>query len=91
MRTIYWEGHQLYRHYKLRTLLQQYSDKFSYSVKGKAMDVPPMEFTIDHAKWETNQNRAPSRHVSTEKHAALLDNYLLDLGVIQPSTGHRCT
>ena len=60
---------------------------FSYSVKGKAMDVPPMEFTIDHSKWETNQNRAPSRHVSTEKHVALdalLDN-LLDLGVIQPS------
>jgi hypothetical protein len=44
----------------------------------------PMDFTIDHAKWETNQNRAPSRRVSTETHAALLDN-LLDLGVIQPS------
>jgi len=25
---------------KLRTLIQQYSDIFSYSVKGKAMDVP---------------------------------------------------
>ena len=45
-----------------------------------------MEFTIDHSKWETNQNRA-SRHVSTEKHVALdalLDN-LLDLDVEQPS------
>jgi hypothetical protein len=72
---------------KQHTLIQEYSDIFSYSVKGKAMDVPPMEFTIDHSKWETNQNRAPSRHVSTEKHVAvdaLLDN-LLDLGVIQPS------
>ena len=39
---------------KLHTLIQQYSDIFSYSVKGKAMDVPPMEFTIDHAKWEIN-------------------------------------
>jgi len=44
----------------------------------------PMEFTIDHARWETNQNRAPSKHFSTEEHAtpnALLDN-LLDLGVM---------
>ena len=47
----------------------------------------PMEFTIDHARWDTNQNRAPPRHVSTGKRTALdalLDNQL-DLGVIQPS------
>ena len=46
-----------------------------------------MEFTIDHSEWETNQNRAPSRHVSTEKHVALdaLLGNLLDLVVIQPS------
>ena len=72
---------------QLRALIKQYSDIFSDSVKGKAMDVPPMEFTIDHIMWETNQNRAASRHISPEKHYALnvlLDN-LLDLGVIQPS------
>ena len=43
-----------------------------------------MEFTIDRKMWETNQNRAASRHISTEKHDALnvlLDN-LLDLGVV---------
>ena len=38
---------------KLRALIKQYSDIFSNSVKGKAMAVPPMEFTIDHRKWET--------------------------------------
>ena len=51
------------------------------------MDVPLMEFTIDHKLSETIQKRAASRHVSTEKHDALnvlLDN-LLDLGIIQPS------
>jgi len=72
---------------KLCPRIKQYGDIFSYSVKGKAMDVPPMDFTIHHKMWETNQKRTASRHVSTEKHDALyvlLDN-LLDLGVIQPS------
>ena len=57
------------------------------SVKGKAMDVPPMEFTIDRSLCETNLNRAPSRHISTEKHDALntIIHSLLELGVIQPS------
>ena len=51
-----------------------------------------MEFTIDHSEWETKQNRAPSRHVSTEKHVALdalLDN-LLDLGRPRLLPSHRC-
>ena len=29
-----------------RLFLQEYSDIFSYSVKGKAMDVPPMHFQV---------------------------------------------
>ena len=51
------------------------------------MDVPPMEFTVDRAQWETNLNRAPLRHVSTEKHDALdtMVESLFELGVIQPS------
>ena len=79
------EGHQHYR--PSFALIQQYRDIFSHSVKGKAMDVPPMEFTIDHTMWETNQNIEASRDVYTEKHFALnvLLDKLLDLGVIQPS------
>ena len=63
----------------LRALISEFSDIFSYSVKGKAMDVPPMEFNIDRSLWETNFNRAPSRHISTEKYDALntmIDSYL---------------
>jgi len=46
-----------------------------------------MEFTTDHKMWKTNQNRATSRDISTEKLDALnvLIDSLLDLGVIQPS------
>ena len=36
-------------HNALHALIAEFSDIFSYSVKGKAMDVPPMEFTIDRS------------------------------------------
>ena len=51
------------------------------------MDVPPIEFTVDLSLWEINLNRAPSRHISTEKHDALntIVDSLLELGVILPS------
>ena len=32
--------------------LADFRDIFSYSVKGKVMDVPPMEFTVDRARWK---------------------------------------
>ena len=51
------------------------------------MSVPPMEFTVDAARWEAPANRLPSRHISVGKHAALnkMIDDLLDLEVIQPS------
>jgi hypothetical protein len=72
---------------KLRSLIAEFPDIFSYSVKGKAMNVPPMEFKIDKERWEIPANHFPSRHISTEKHTALnkLIDELLELGVIQPS------
>jgi hypothetical protein len=45
----------------LGTLIEEYSDNFSYSVKGRSMDVPPMEFDIDTEVWEANPNREASR------------------------------
>jgi hypothetical protein len=33
----------------IRALIAEYSDIFSASVKGRAMDVPPMTFTVDNA------------------------------------------
>ena len=72
---------------RIRTLLTDYVDIFSFNVKGKAMSVPPMEFTVDATRWEAPANRLPSRHISVEKHAALnkMIDDLLDLEVIQPS------
>ena len=71
----------------LGTLIEEYSDNFSYSVKGRSMDVPPMEFDIDTEVWEANPNRAASRLISIEKQAALsaLIDELLEKEVIRES------
>jgi len=53
---------------KLRGLIEEYSDSFSYSAKGRSMEiVPPIEFTVNATGWETKPNRAASKQVSTEK------------------------
>jgi hypothetical protein len=72
---------------RIRALLTEYADIFSFNVKGKAMSVPPMELTVDATRWEAPAHRLPSHHISVEKHAALykLIDDLLDLEVIQPS------
>jgi hypothetical protein len=72
---------------RIRKILHEYEDIFSFNVKGKAMLVPPMEFTVDKVRWEAPANRLPSRHISVEKHAALnkMIDDLLNLEVIQPS------
>jgi hypothetical protein len=69
-------------------LIDEYSDILSYSIKGRSMDVPPIEFAIDTEEWEANPNREASRQISTEKQAALsaLIDKLLEKEVILPST-----
>ena len=42
---------------RIRKLLHEYADIFSFNVKGKAMSVPPMEFTVDTARWKAPANR----------------------------------
>ena len=37
---------------RIRTQLTEYAYIFSFNVKGKAMSVPPMEFTVDATRWE---------------------------------------
>jgi len=71
----------------LDALIEEYSDIFSYSVKGRSMDIPPMEFSLDTDIWESNPNREASRQISTEKQAALstLIDELLEKEVICPS------
>ena len=72
---------------RICALLTNYEDIFSFNVKGKAMSVPPMEFTVDVKRWEALANRLPSRHISVGKHAAfykMIDD-LLNLEIIQPS------
>ena len=71
----------------LGALIEEYDDIFSYSVKGRSMDVPPMEFSLDTDIWEANPNKAASRQISTEKQATLstLIDELLEKEVIRPS------
>ena len=71
----------------LKALINENIDIFSYSVKRRSMEVPPMEFSIDTEVWEANLNRAASREISTEKQAALsaLIDEQLEKEVIRPS------
>jgi len=86
-------GGSKHLHKALHALIAEFHDIISYSVKGTARDVPPMDFTVDRAQWATNLNRAPSRHISTGKHDALntMVDSLLELGVIQPSKATACS
>jgi len=72
---------------RIRNVLTEYDDIFSFNVKGKSMAVPPMHFTVDMDGWEVPASRLPSRHISVEKHVALnkMIDDLLDLQAIQPS------
>jgi len=54
----------------LGALIAEYNDIFSYSVKGRSMDVPQWNF-LDTDIWEANPNRAASRQIFTEEQAAL--------------------
>ena len=57
---------------RIRDKLQEFNDIFSCNVKGKAMAVPPMTFTVNKVVWEAPVNRLSSGHISVEKHAALM-------------------
>jgi len=37
---------------QIRNLLTEYHDIFSFNVKGKAMDVPPMHFSVHTDGWK---------------------------------------
>ena len=42
---------------QIRNLLTEYDDIFSFNVKGKAMAIPPMHFTVHTDGWEVPANR----------------------------------
>ena len=44
---------------QIRQLLNEYDDIFSYNVKGKAMSVPPITFTVAKNDWEAPANGYP--------------------------------
>jgi len=79
-------GHPAFQR-QIRPLIHEYDDICSYNVKGKAMYVPPMTFTVATNDWKAPVNRLPSRLISVEKHAALnqMIDDLQDLKVMQPS------
>ena len=57
----------------LTDLITEYDDIFSYSVKGRSMDVPPMEFTVDERSWESSgsrrlRDRSRSKNRSLSRH-----------------------
>ena len=51
---------------ELHSLIKEYDNIFSYSVKGRSMDVPPMEFDVDKKLWEASGNRLASLQISIE-------------------------
>ena len=52
----------------LTVRIKEYDDIFTrYSVKGRSMDVPPMELKVDEKNWESSGNRMASRQISIEK------------------------
>ena len=59
-------GGSSYQQQHLVYFIYEYQDIFSYNVKGKAMQVPPMQFSVSIDKWEFYSNRLPSRHISVE-------------------------
>ena len=67
-------------------LITKYDDIFSYSVKVRSMDVPPIEYTVDGKNWESSGNKMASRQISIEKQVALktLIDQLLDKEVMRP-------
>ena len=48
----------------LTDLITEYKDIFSYSIKGRSMEAPPMEFKVDE---RSSGNRMASRQMSIEK------------------------
>jgi len=54
----YTVGGSDYLQSQLRGLIEEYSDIFSYLVKGLSMDVLPIEFTVNASGWESNTTRA---------------------------------
>ena len=72
---------------ELHSLIHEFDNIFSYSVKGRSMDVAPMEFEVDKKLWEASRNRLASRQISIEKQTALstLIDELLERDVIRPS------
>ena len=83
----YTMGGSVHLQASLTDLIKEYDDIFSYSVKGRSMDVPPMEFKVDEKNWESSGNRMASRQISIEKQVALkmLIDELLEKEVTRPS------
>ena len=71
----------------LDALIKEYDDIFSYSFKGRSMDVPPSEFDVDKKLWDASAHRLASRQISIEKQTALsnLIDELLERDGIRPS------
>jgi len=73
---------------KLKTLLTEFSDVFSETVRPIPADIPPMEIEIDTLRWERNCNRGPPRPQSSAKEQEIKKqtDLMLSLNVIQTST-----
>jgi len=39
--------------------MDEYNDIVSHNVDGKAMSVPPMQFSVQVDQWESDPNRLP--------------------------------
>ena len=71
----------------LHAPIKEYDDIFSYSFKGRSMDVPPMKLDVDKKLCEVGAHRLASRQISIEKQTALstlIDEHL-ERDVIRPT------
>jgi len=75
---------------RIRKLLHEYDDMFSYNVKGKAMTVSPITFTVANDWWETPWNRLSSHFGwKTNKNMLYLTKWWMTCWICQEYSHHR--
>ena len=72
----------------LGTLLTRFTAIFSRTLKPEPAAVPPLELTVDKAKWECRHNAGPARNQSDTRRTEIKRqcDQMLDLKLISKST-----
>jgi hypothetical protein len=81
------DGLSLVQRQRLQTLLAEFKDIFSVTVRSEPANVTPMTLHVDRAQWEAPRNQLPPRVQGTVRLTELRRQVQLlrSLGVIRPS------